>query len=450
MPRPTTTTAAPTTTTAAPTTTTAAPTTTTAAPTTTTIVPRPANDDFGAAAAISGNSGLVQGSNLYATRQPYEPTHGGSGGAASLWYRWTAPADGDLVVATGVTGDPSSTSSFDTLLGVYTGAELAGLAVRAVNDDVALSSGQLWSRIAIEVTAGAVYNIAVDGWGGARGQVRLSWAFTAIDNTVTPSEPRSVTVSALDGSGYVNWSAPVTTGRGTITYTATASPGGASCSTVGLRCLIGGLVNGTQYSVRVTARNTAGIGPASDPPVAFTPNTAANRPIETRAWGLDRVDQRALPLNGVISRSSSGRAVTAYVIDTGVLASHVEFGTRVGQGRNTIEGATNPTDSTDCNGHGTHVAGTIAGASFGVAPDAAIIPVKVLDCYGSGSLAGVIAGIDWMITHHQAGVPAVANMSLGGSFSVGLNAAVARAIGDGITVVVAAGNSNADACGASP
>ena len=439
------TTTAPTTT--APTTT--APTTTTL-PATTTTVPRPANDNFAAAATLTGPSGLVEGSNVYATRELNEPNHGASSGAASLWYSWTAPSDGALVVSTGSTGGAAYTSTFDTLLGVYTGPAIGRLAVQAVNDDFALASGQLWSRVSIEVTAGNTYNIAVDGWGGARGQVKLSWAFTAIDYSVKPSEPRSVTVSALDGSGYVSWLAPTIVGRGALSYTATASPGGANCSTVGLRCLIGGLVNGTTYTVTVVARNIAGEGPASNPPVAFTPNTAANRPVQTRAWGLDRVDQRALPLDGTITRSSSGRAVSLYVIDTGVLASHNDFGLRVAQGRNTIENAANPNDTTDCNGHGTHVAGTAAGQSFGVAPDATIVPVKVLDCYGSGTLAGVVAGIDWMVGHHQAGVPAVANMSLGGSTSVALNEAVARAVADGITVVVAAGNSARDACTASP
>ncbi|MFZ9697136.1 MAG: S8 family serine peptidase [Ilumatobacteraceae bacterium] len=431
------------------TTTTVAPTTTTVAPTTTTTVPRPANDNFANALAIAGASGLVEGSNIYATRETGEPTHGGSGGSASLWYRWTAPSDGSLVVATGSTNG-ATTSSFDTLLGVYTGPALGLLAVKAVNDDNSLSSGQLWSRVSIDVTTGTAYYIAVDGWGGAKGQVKLSWDFTAIDTTVKPSEPRSVTVSALDASGYVSWLAPTTVGSGTLSYTATASPGGASCSTVGLRCLIGGLVNGTTYTITVTARNMAGEGPASNPPVAFTPNTAANRPVATRAWGVDRIDQRALPLDGSVLRSSTGRAVSIYVIDTGVLATHNEFGIRVTQGRNTIENATNPNDTTDCNGHGTHVAGTAAGQSFGVAPDATIVPVKVLDCYGSGTLAGVVAGIDWMVAHHQAGVPAVANMSLGGSTSVALNSAVARAVADGITVVVAAGNSAMDACTASP
>ena len=425
-------------------------TTTTLAPTTTTTVPRPTNDNFANAASISGASGLVEGSNVFATREAYEPTHGGSGGSASLWYRWTAPSDGSLVVSTGSTSGSATTSNFDTLLGVYTGSAIGSLAVQAVNDDNALASGQLWSRVVIEVTSGTTYNVAVDGWGGAKGQVKLSWTFTAIDNSVKPSEPRSVTVSALDGAGYVNWLAPTTVGRGTLSYTATASPGGASCSTVGLRCLIGGLANGTTYTVTVVARNNAGDGPASNPPVAFTPNTADNRPIQTRAWGLDRIDQRALPLDGAITRSSSGRAVSVYVIDTGVLATHTEFGARVAQGRNTIENVSNPNDTTDCNGHGTHVAGTAAGQTFGVAPGATIVPVKVLDCFGSGTLAGVVAGIDWMVAHHQAGVPAVANMSLGGSSSVALNSAVARAVADGITVVVAAGNSAMNACSASP
>jgi subtilisin family serine protease len=399
---------------------------------------------------ISGANGLVTSSNANATRESFEPSHGGSGGAASIWYRWIAPADGDLVVATGSTTDASLNSNFDTLLGVYTGSSLTALSVRGTNDDFALTSGQLWSRVAIEVVAGTSYLVAVDGWGGRTGQVKLSWAFTAVDNTIRPSEPRAVSVSALDGSAWINWSAPTTLGRGTINYTATVSPGGYSCSTVGLRCLVGGLTNGTTYSVTVTARNDAGEGPASNPPVSFVPNTSSGRPVATRAWGVDRIDQRALPLDGSISRPSAGRLASVYVIDTGVYAAHNELAGRVVAGRNTIEGATNPADASDCNGHGTHVAGTIAGQTLGVAPEATVIPVKVLDCYGSGSLAGVVAGIDWMVGHHVAGVPAVANLSLGGSTSTALNSAVARAVADGITVVVAAGNSAMDACSASP
>ena len=104
----------------------------------------------------------------------------------------------------------------------------------------------------------------------------------------------------------------------------------------------------------------------------------------------------------------------------------------------------------DCDGHGTHVAGTAAGSTYGVAPFASIVPVRVLDCYGSGSVSGVVAGINWMIDHHVAGQPAVANMSLGGGYSASINDAVARAVADGITMVVAAGNENTDACLTSP
>lgn len=424
------------------------PITTTPSPPST--VPAPSNDNFADALVLTSASGSRADSNVDATREASEPAHGGVGGLASLWYRWTAPADGDLVVATGSTTDASLTSDFDTLLGVYTGSVLSDLTPEATNDDFAVGSRQYWSQVALEVTKGTTYSIAVDGWAGRTGNIKLSWDFVPVDNSIVPSAPRSVSVTALDGSGYVNWLAPLTLGRGTVTYTATASPGGASCGTVGLRCLIGGLANGTTYTVTVTATNAAGTGPDSTPSASFTPETAANRPIQTRAWGLDRIDQRALPLNGVISRTATGRAVSVYVIDTGVFAAHNEFAMRVAPGRNTMETATDPSNTTDCNGHGTHVAATIAGSNFGVAPDATVIPVKVLDCNGGGSVAGVLAGIDWMIAHHEEGVPAVANMSLGGDISVAMNDAVAAAVADGITVVVAAGNAAKDACKSSP
>ena len=302
----------------------------------------------------------------------------------------------------------------------------------------------------MSVTAGTEYRIAVDGYAGSSGDVKLSWTFAAVDLTIRPSEPRNVVATPLDSGAYVGWEVPLTTGRGTLIYTATVSPGGQSCTTATTRCLVGGLVNGTEYSVVVSAKNNAGVGPISNPPVVFTPTTPWGRAIATRAWGVDRLDQRALPLSGTVTRSTSGRLVNVYIIDTGVYAAHNELALRVAQGRNTIEGAADATDTNDCNGHGTHVAGTIAGRTLGVAPEASVIPVKVLDCLGSGTLAGVVAGIDWMIANHESGVPAVANLSLGGGSSPTLNAAVARAVADGITVVVAAGNSNDDACSYSP
>ena len=169
--------------------------------------------------------------------------------------------------------------------------------------------------------------------------------------------------------------------------------------------------------------------------------------VAAQSWGLDRADQRALPLDGLITRAGAGAGVSAYVIDTGVYAAHSEFTGRVATGYSAISDGRG---SSDCHGHGTHVAGTVAGANYGFAVDANIVPVRVLDCYGSGSTAGVVAGINWMINHHLAGVPAVANMSLGGSYDLAINDAVTRAVADGITMVVASGNESTDACTKSP
>jgi subtilisin family serine protease len=164
-------------------------------------------------------------------------------------------------------------------------------------------------------------------------------------------------------------------------------------------------------------------------------------------WGLDRVDQRNLPLSGSFSSSGSGQGVSVYVVDTGIDAGHSEFSGRVLSGFDAIGG----TDGrTDCNGHGTHVAGTIASTSFGVAKTANLVPVKVLACDGSGSYSGVIAGLDWIVKTRSIGQKAVVNMSLGGGASSSLDAAVSSVIASGIAVVVAAGNSNTDACTASP
>jgi subtilisin family serine protease len=143
--------------------------------------------------------------------------------------------------------------------------------------------------------------------------------------------------------------------------------------------------------------------------------------------------------------------VTAYVIDTGIRFAHTDLGGRAKSGYDAIDGGT----ADDCNGHGTHVAGTVGGSTYGVAKGVALVAVRVLDCAGSGSTAGVIAGIDWVTDHHQPGAPAVANMSLGGSVSSALDAAVTRSIADGVTYAVAAGNGNAagtpqDACKSSP
>ncbi|HET6979153.1 MAG TPA: S8 family peptidase [Pyrinomonadaceae bacterium] len=166
--------------------------------------------------------------------------------------------------------------------------------------------------------------------------------------------------------------------------------------------------------------------------------TQANPP-----WGLDRIDQRNRPLNASYTFNWTGAGVFAYVIDTGIRTTHTQFGGR----------ATNVFDAfggngSDCNGHGTHVAGTIGGSTYGVAKSVNLRGVRVLDCNGSGSTSGVIAGVDFVRLNHSN--PAVANMSLGGGISTALDTAVNNLSNSGVSIAVAAGNSNANACNSSP
>ena len=168
-------------------------------------------------------------------------------------------------------------------------------------------------------------------------------------------------------------------------------------------------------------------------------------PQNQATWGLDRIDQVDSPLDSQYFFNTTGAGVNAFIIDTGIRSDHVEFTGRLKPGYNAIAD-TNGTN--DCNGHGTHVAGTVGGTTWGVAKGVSLIPVRVLDCNGSGTSSGVIAGIDWAANNTAR--PAAANLSLGGGLSTALNAAVAGAVSKGITMVVAAGNSSADACNYSP
>ena len=179
--------------------------------------------------------------------------------------------------------------------------------------------------------------------------------------------------------------------------------------------------------------------------MSVTPMVEANANQPSPTWGIDRIDQRNLPLDSNYHTDFDGSGVTAFVIDTGVLNTHNEFGGRASSGYDFVD---NDYDATDCNGHGTHVAGTVGGATYGVAKNVNLVGVRVLNCSGSGSNSGVIAGINWV--KNNASGPAVANMSLGGGASQATDDAVNAAVAAGVTFVVAAGNDNSSACNYSP
>ncbi|MFN2563881.1 MAG: S8 family peptidase [Gemmatimonadaceae bacterium] len=192
---------------------------------------------------------------------------------------------------------------------------------------------------------------------------------------------------------------------------------------------------------------------ARNPNVAYVEQDQVARAVTTQSnatWGIDRIDQRALPLSSTYTYANTGAGVTVYIIDTGIDYGHSEFGGRATFGYDAFGGNGN-----DCNGHGTHVAGTVGGATYGVAKGVSLRAVRVLDCGGSGTWSGVVAGVDWVVSHHAAGSPAASNMSLGGGASTTVDDAVRRMIADGVASAVAAGNGNMggvaqDACKYSP
>ena len=179
-----------------------------------------------------------------------------------------------------------------------------------------------------------------------------------------------------------------------------------------------------------------------DRPMRFSAVDQPNPP-----WGLDRVDQRALPVSKTYTYSSSGAGVSAYVIDSGIFAGHADFGGRVRSGFTTV---LDGRGTDDCFGHGTHVAGILGGQTYGVAKSVSLVAVRVLNCSGVTTESQLINGLDWVIADHQPGVAAVANISIGGPTSVLIDSAVQALFDDGVSVSIAAGNSGLSACGTSP
>jgi subtilisin family serine protease len=270
-----------------------------------------------------------------------------------------------------------------------------------------------------------------------------------------------VAVAATSGIGAAAGTAsaaPASTDTATATYIVTLRPGIVPASAAALAVQLGGRIdylyttalNGFAVTLPTASlgrlRSLPGvIAVEADQPVAVTTTQSS------ATWGLDRTDQRALPLNSTYNYVYTGAGVTAYVIDTGIRFDHADFAGRAVSGFDAVDGGT----ADDCNGHGTHVSGTIGGTTYGVAKGVSLVAVRVLNCAGRGSNAGVIAGIDWVTADHQAGRPAVANMSLGGSASAAVDSAVNAAISDGVTFAVAAGNGNLlgvpqNACNSSP
>ncbi|MDG9701567.1 S8 family peptidase [Streptomyces sp. DH37] len=203
------------------------------------------------------------------------------------------------------------------------------------------------------------------------------------------------------------------------------------------------------FAVRMTEEEAKRL--AADPTVARVEADAVAYAVDTQtnppSWGLDRVDQRDLPLDRSYTYATTASDVNAYIVDSGIRMSHRDFGNRAVSGYDFVD---NDSNASDCQGHGTHVAGTVGGGSYGVAKGVRLIGVRVLNCQGTSgnTWAPVLAGIDWVTKN--AVKPAVANMSIGGGRTQSVNDAVAASISSGVTWVVAAGNNNADACSYSP
>ena len=400
------------------------------------VRPGTTDDFFASPRLIVGLTGTSTSKTNFATAELNEPNHAGYVASHSVWFNYTAPASGQIEVTT-------AGSNFDTLLAVYTGNTLSTLTQIAANDDV--KTGQS-SGVSFAAIAGQVYRIAVDGYAQLTGNVTLNWDLQLPLPPTAPTDVRAV--SSRNRQVEVSWTSPTNPTYPVTLYTATAAPGGQTCvwSQGPLNCVISNLVNGTSYTFTVVAQNAVGSSPASAPSNAVVPRTMARITTNSHSWGIDRIDQTSAALDGEFSTANRGDNSIVFVVDTGI-ASNAEFSGRLQTGYSAISDANG---TVDCQGHGTHVASTAVGTSYGVATDALVVPVRVLDCLGSGVTSGILAGLNYVATYPLKGKRAIINMSLGGSASGVIDAAVSRLVELGIVVVVAAGNDSTTACETSP
>ncbi|KKD09443.1 S8 family peptidase [Streptomyces sp. WM6386] len=272
----------------------------------------------------------------------------------------------------------------------------------------------------------------------------LVGGLTALPAEAAPAEGK---ILAADSPTAIKDSYIVTLKKGSTGFKSASAAGKSLVKEYGgtVRKTFGSALNG--YSATLSAAEAKRL--AADPAVASVEQNQRVHVDATQSsapWGLDRIDQAALPLSGTYTYpDTAGAGVTAYVIDTGVRITHSQISGRASYGYDAVDGDTTASDG---NGHGTHVATTIAGSTYGVAKQAKIVAVRVLDNAGSGTTAGVVAGIDWVTANHSG--PSVANMSLGGGASTALDTAVRNSIASGVTYAIAAGNSSANASSYSP
>ena len=419
----------------------------------------PLEDSLNTARVITGPNGKILNSIVGATSEMNEPAHARNAASHSVWFSYLAPSTGLLELNT-------QCSNFDTVLAVYTGSSMNTLVEVVFNDDQQ-SRKVLTSAVQFSVTQGQTYRIAVDGWNGAIGQVTLNWQLTL---PIPPNAPSQIAaVTSRSRHAEVTWNAPTHSVDSlpyqVSSYTVTASPGGTTCVwTQGpLACTFTNLSDGASYTFSVKATNILPSGPADSPAStssnAVVPQTANPVMSSTQSWGVDRVDQTSRVLDGKFTSTNRGSDSIVFVVDTGVSANS-EFGQRLLPGRNFVldnPPILDPTDTTDCHGHGTHVASTATGRSFGIANDALIVPVRVLNCQGEGSTNDLLASLEYIFNYPLNGRRAVVNISLGGSHNFDIDAAIARLVNKGIVAVVAAGNhgdsdvlSDRDACNYSP